>query len=89
MKYVLIFFLVINIVTMCVYGVDKKKAIKNKLRIPEATLILLAAIGGSIGAIIGMKVFHHKTKKAKFFIGVPAILILQIVLVVAVFFLVP
>lgn len=87
MKYVLIYFLVINIVTMCVYGVDKKKAIKNKWRIPEATLILLAEVGGSIGAIIGMKVFHHKTKKAKFFIGVPAILVLQIVLVVAVFFL--
>lgn len=60
--------------------VDKRKAIKKKWRIPEATLLFWAAIGGSVGSLAGMYVFRHKTKHPKFTLGVPAILIAQIAL---------
>lgn len=60
--------------------VDKRKAVKKKWRIPEATLLFWAAIGGSVGALTGMYVFRHKTKHPKFTLGVPAILIAQIAL---------
>ena len=70
----------INAVTFIVYGIDKYKAKKAKLRIPEATLLLLAVLGGSIGAWMGMKVWHHKTMHKKFKYGIPAILLIQIAL---------
>ena len=70
----------INAVTFIVYGIDKYKAKKAKLRIPEATLLLLAVLGGSIGAWMGMKVWHHKTMHKKFKYGLPAILLIQIAL---------
>ena len=72
--------LVINAVTFIVYGIDKYKAKKARWRIPEATLLLLAVLGGSIGAWMGMKVWHHKTKHKKFKYGIPAILLIQIAL---------
>ena len=84
LKIILIYLLAINIITFFVYGIDKLKAKKNWWRIPEATLLLLAAIGGSIGAWLGMKVWHHKTMHKKFKYGVPAIIILQIAAMVAV-----
>lgn len=71
-----------NFVVFAVYGVDKGKAKKGAWRIPERVLIFLAVIGGSVGALLGMIVFHHKTKKPKFYIGVPAILIVETVIVV-------
>ena len=71
----------INAVTFIVYGIDKYKAKKAKWRIPEATLLLLAVLGGSIGAWMGMKVWHHKTMHKKFKYGIPAILLIQIALV--------
>ena len=83
-KTFLIYLLAINIITFLVYGIDKLKAKKNWWRIPEATLLFLAVIGGSIGAWLGMKVWHHKTMHKKFKYGVPAIIILQIAAVVAV-----
>ena len=70
----------INAVTFIVYGIDKYKAKKVKWRIPEATLLLLAVLGGSIGAWMGMKVWHHKTMHKKFKYGIPAILLIQIAL---------
>ena len=70
----------INAVTFIVYGIDKYKAKKAKWRIPEATLLLLAVLGGSIGAWMGMKVWHHKTMYKKFKYGIPAILLIQIAL---------
>ena len=70
----------INAVTFIVYGIDKYKAKKAKWRIPEATLLLLAVLGGSIGAWMEMKVWHHKTMHKKFKYGIPAILLIQIAL---------
>ena len=79
---VLIYFLAINVVTFFVYGIDKWKARRDKWRISEATLLGLAVIGGSIGAWLGMKVWHHKTLHKKFRYGLPLILFAQIVLLV-------
>ena len=72
------YLLAINAVAFIVYGIDKYKAKKAKWRIPEASLLLLAVLGGSIGAWMGMKVWHHKTMHKKFKYGIPAILFLQI-----------
>lgn len=77
-KILLVYLLAINIITFATYGIDKMKAKRNKWRIPEATLLLLALCGGSLGAWAGMKVWHHKTKHLKFKYGVPAIILLQI-----------
>lgn len=63
MKYFLIFILVMNIITFAAYGIDKLKAVKDRWRIPEKTLLLLGLCFGSIGGMAGMKVFHHKTQK--------------------------
>lgn len=81
MFYWLIF---INVAAFIVFGIDKRKAVKEKYRISEKALLIFAAAGGSIGALLGMFVFHHKTKKPLFVIGVPAILILQIIIVIAI-----
>ena len=72
--------LVHNVVTFCVYGIDKWKARHHRWRISEAPLLVLAAVGGSVGALLGMQVFRHKTQHLKFKYGVPAILLLQIAL---------
>ena len=77
----LIYLVVINVVTFFIYGIDKWKAKKSKWRIPETTLLGLAVIGGSVGAWLGMKVWHHKTLHKKFEYGVPLILIAQIALI--------
>ena len=79
-SYLAYYFLAINAVTFIVYGIDKYKAKKAKWRISEATLLLLAVLGGSIGAWMGMKVWHHKTMHKKFKYGIPAILLIQIAL---------
>ena len=78
-KAILIYLLAANAMTFIVYGIDKYKAKHAKWRISEATLLLLAAIGGSIGAWCGMKIWHHKTMHKKFKYGVPVIFILQVV----------
>jgi len=72
----------INLISFIVYGIDKRKAKKRLWRIPEATLIGLALMGGSVGAFLGMKFFHHKTKHIKFYVGVPAIFITEIVIAI-------
>lgn len=84
LKNILIYLLVINIIAFLAMFIDKKKAEKNKWRIKESTLLILALIGGSIGAIIGMYTFHHKTQKPRFFIGIPIIIVLQILIVIAI-----
>lgn len=81
MPYLLIiscYLIAINIITFIVYGIDKQKAKKGQWRISEFTLLTLAAIGGSIGAWIGMQVWRHKTQHLKFKFGVPVIIFLQL-----------
>ncbi len=72
--------LALNLLTFIVYGIDKRKAVKKRWRIPEATLLCLAAVGGSVGAILGMRLWHHKTQHKKFKYGLPAILAIQLLL---------
>ena len=79
----LIYLAVINIVAFFLYGIDKWKARHDKWRITEARLLWIAVAGGSIGALLGMKVWHHKTQHAKFRFGLPAILFLQLAAVLA------
>ena len=74
----LIYLAAINIVAFFLYGIDKWKAQHDKWRITEATLLWIAVAGGSLGALLGMKLWHHKTQHAKFRYGLPTILILQI-----------
>lgn len=81
----LIYLVIINIVTFVLYAADKVKAMRHKWRIPEAVLLFFALIGGSVGALLGMVLCRHKTKHRKFTIGVPLILILQVVLFYVVF----
>jgi uncharacterized membrane protein YsdA (DUF1294 family) len=82
MANVLLYYLiVINVVTFLVYGIDKWKAKQGSWRISEASLLILAVIGGSIGALLGMKIWHHKTIHMKFKYGLPLILIIQIILI--------
>ena len=79
---ILIWYLaVINFITWIAYGLDKGRAKSGKWRIPERTLLLLALIGGSLGALAGMILFRHKTRKAKFVVGVPVMLVIHCVIV--------
>ena len=71
------YLLMINIAAFCMYGIDKRKAVKNQWRIPEATLLGIALIGGSVGAWAGMQTFRHKTKHWKFKILVPLFMVMQ------------
>lgn len=73
---------VYNLVVFCIYGYDKRCAIKDKWRVPEKVLIGLTFLGGSVGAYLGMTVFRHKTKHTKFTVLVPLALLIHIVLVV-------
>ena len=86
MKFILLYLLLINAVGFLLMMVDKFKAKKNLWRIPEATLMTVAALGGSIGSLLGMYTVRHKTKHVKFTVGIPAILILQIALVLFIIF---
>ena len=80
--YPIYYLLAINTLSFILFGLDKYKAKKGKWRISEATLLLMAVIGGSIGAWAGMRLWHHKTMHRKFRHGIPAIIIIQIVLLV-------
>ena len=86
MKYILWYLLLINAAAFLLMLSDKRRAKKNRWRIRESTLILSAALGGSIGALAGMYTFRHKTKHIKFTAGIPAILIAQILLVMYIHF---
>ena len=85
MKYFLLYLLLINAAAFVLMLVDKVKAKKNRWRISERTLMLSAALGGSVGALLGMYTFRHKTKHIKFTLGVPAILIAQLALTIWLF----
>lgn len=79
--YIYYYLLAVNLLAFVLFGIDKQKACHNLWRIPEKTLLLSTLIGGSAGAILGMQFFHHKTRKPKFVIGVPVILVVEIVVV--------
>ena len=78
---ILIYVAVMSLVAFAAFGLDKFKAKTNRWRIRERTLFLLALLGGGIGAFLGMKIFHHKTLHKQFVIGIPAIMIVQLVLI--------
>jgi len=71
----------INLVAFIVYGIDKRQAIKRRWRISEATLFILALVGGALGALLGMLLFRHKTRKLKFQLGIPLILIMEVIVI--------
>ena len=77
MKLFIVCLVFINVITFFIYGSDKHRAKKNRWRIPEKTLILLAAAGGSVGAWLAMRMFRHKTRKPVFMYGIPVILLCQ------------
>ena len=78
-KIAIAYLIIINICGLLSMYIDKRKAIKNKWRIPEKTLFFIAILGGSIGSIAGMHLFRHKTKHWYFKYGMPAILIIQVI----------
>ena len=82
MNIILGYLLAVNITSFLLYGIDKYKAKKGRWRISEATLLLMAVIGGSIGAWGGMRIWHHKTMHKKFKYGIPVIIIFQVALAV-------
>ena len=85
-KYFVICVLVMSVITFIVFGVDKWKARNDKWRTPESTLFLLAIFGGSIGALLGMQIFRHKTQHWSFRLGIPLILMLQAAVLIWYFF---
>ncbi len=82
----LIYLAAVNLFGLIIMGVDKSRAKRRKWRIPEATLFLVAIIGGSVGSILGMYLFRHKTKHWYFVAGMPVILVLQIIAGLIIFF---
>ena len=83
---ILIYLAAVNLFGLIIMGVDKSRAKRRKWRIPEATLFLVAIIGGSVGSIAGMYLFRHKTKHWYFVAGMPVILVLQIIAALIMYF---
>ncbi|MCM1174102.1 MAG: DUF1294 domain-containing protein [Blautia sp.] len=81
-SYIVLYLAIINLTGFAMMGIDKRKARKRAWRIPEATLFVIALVGGSLGTTIGMHLFHHKTRHWYFLYGMPAILFLQIAIVI-------
>ena len=75
---IVIYLIAVNITEFLLFGIDKRKAIMGEWRVPESTLLSLAVFGGAVGGILGMRIFHHKTKHPKFYVGIPAILAIEI-----------
>lgn len=80
MKYLLIYLLTMNALGFLLMLADKRRARKNRWRVPERTLMTVAALGGSVGSLLGMYTFRHKTRHKKFTLGIPALLVAQIAL---------
>lgn len=82
MKILIAYLLIVNYVAFVMFGADKRKARKHQMRTSEMTLMLTAVAGGSVGALLGMFAFRHKTKHLKFVVGIPVILALQVAVAV-------
>jgi uncharacterized membrane protein YsdA (DUF1294 family) len=82
-QFIFSYFIFINVFTFIAFGVDKWRARHNQWRISEAALFLFAILGGSIGALLGMHIWHHKTRHLHFVIGIPLIMLLQVILIFA------
>ena len=78
MQYLAVYLILINALGLVLMRIDKKKALRHQWRIPEATLMTVAALGGSVGSLAGMYLFRHKTRHPKFYLGIPALLGLQL-----------
>lgn len=85
MRILMYYLIAVNVAAWIMYGLDKWKARSGKWRISERTLLIVALIGGSVGALAGMLMFRHKTKKPKFVIGIPVMLVVHCVIVAAAF----
>lgn len=83
LSYVLVYIFLLSLVGFVLMGVDKWKAKRNRWRVPERTIFLIAGLGGAIGATLGMHAFHHKTRHWYFKFGLPALMMLQIALLAA------
>ncbi len=81
----ILYFIILNLVGLAVMAIDKIRAMEHRFRIPESVLLIIAVIGGSIGSMVGMFLFRHKIRKPKFRIGLPLIIVLQILLLVILF----
>ncbi|PIZ95802.1 MAG: DUF1294 domain-containing protein [Candidatus Magasanikbacteria bacterium CG_4_10_14_0_2_um_filter_33_14] len=81
LQFIIIYFILINLITFITFGIDKGKAINNNRRVSEKTLWIMSLIGGSLGALLGMKMFRHKTKKLSFQAMMAVILMLQIFII--------
>lgn len=79
---IMIYLIMINVLAFVMYEIDKRKAVKGRWRISEAALLTVAALGGSLGSLLAMELFRHKTKHKKFTIGVRLLLVLHIILLV-------
>ena len=82
-SYIVLYLVIMNLTGFLMMGIDKRKARKRAWRIPESTLFIIALVGGSLGTTIGMHLFHHKTRHWYFLYGMPAILLIQVLIVVA------
>lgn len=82
MKYIILYLVIMNLFGFLLMGIDKRKSIKNKYRIQEKTFFMISLIGGSLGCLIGMYTFHHKTKKMKFYLGIPFLFILNLLCII-------
>ena len=86
MKYILIYILLINLIAILSIALDKSAARNGEDRVRESSLLIVAALGGGIGMYVAMRIFHHKTRKNKFMVGVPAIVLIEIALLVIYYF---
>lgn len=85
-SYIVLYLVIMNLTGFLMMGIDKRKARKRAWRIPESTLFIIALVGGSLGTTIGMHLFHHKTRHWYFLYGMPVILALQVILILALVF---
>lgn len=86
MDTIIIYAVAVNAIAFVLYGIDKWNAIHDCRRIPEKTLLGIAAIGGSIGAYVGMQIFRHKIRKPRFYVGVPLIFVIQIAVLICIYY---